>query len=96
MPVRAIGLELEAPLDQRDRLLAPRLLMGEHAREVQRIGMVRRDLEDAAVQLLRGRPLLGLVQHEGDRNCLVHIERAVVTRQLLFVPDETRIARGES
>ena len=31
VPVRPIGLELETPLDQRDCLLAPRLLMGEHS-----------------------------------------------------------------
>ena len=30
VPVRPLGLELEAPLDQRDRLLALRLLVGEH------------------------------------------------------------------
>ena len=41
MPVRPIGLELEAPLDQRDRLVAAPLLMGEHAGEVQRVGMSR-------------------------------------------------------
>ncbi len=31
VPVRPIRLELETPLDQRDCLLAPRLLMGEHS-----------------------------------------------------------------
>ena len=31
VPVRPIGLELETPLDQRDGLLAPPLLMGEHS-----------------------------------------------------------------
>ena len=31
VPVRPIGLELETPLDQRDCLLAPRLLMREHS-----------------------------------------------------------------
>ena len=51
VPVRPIGLELETSLDQRDGLLAPRLLMGEHSREVHRVGMVGRDFEDAAVDV---------------------------------------------
>ena len=83
VPVRALGLELEAPLDQRDCLLAPRLLMGEHSRVVQRVGMVGRDLEDAAVDLARSRPLLVLLQHDGDRYRLVQAEGAVILGRLL-------------
>ena len=52
VPVGALGLELETPLDQRDCLLAARPLMGEHAREVQRVSMVWRDLENRAVDVL--------------------------------------------
>ena len=51
VPVRSIGLELETPLDQLDCLLAPPLLMGEHARVVDRVGIVGRDLENAAVDV---------------------------------------------
>ena len=83
VPVRAIGLELEASLDQRDRLLAPRLLVGEHAGEVQRVGVVRCGFEDAAVDLVRGRPLLGLLQHDGDRDRLVEAEGAILAGQRL-------------
>ena len=67
VPVGPIGLELEAPLDQRDRLVASPLLVGEHAGEVQRAGMVGRGLEDAAVDLRGRRPLLGLLQRDRDR-----------------------------
>ena len=83
MPVRALGLELEASLDQRDRLLAPRLLVGEHAGEVQRVGVVRRGFEDGAVDLVGGRPLPGLLQHDGDRDGLVEAEGAILAGQRL-------------
>ena len=81
VPVRALGLELEASLDQRDRLLAPRLLVGEHAGEVQRVGVVRRGLEHGAVDLVGGRPLPVLLQHDGDRDGLVEAEGAVLAGQ---------------
>ena len=82
VPVGPIGLELETSLDQRDGLVASRLLMGEHSGEVQRTGMVGRDLEDAAVDLRSRRPLLGLLQHDRDRERLVEAQRSVVARQL--------------
>jgi hypothetical protein len=53
--------------------------MGEHAGEVQRRGMVGRDLEDAAVDLAGRRPLLGLLQRDRDRQRLVEAERPVVS-----------------
>ena len=86
VPVRPLGLELETSLDQSDGLLAPRLLVGENPREVQRVGMVGRDFEDPAVDLPGGRPLLGLLQHDRDRQRLVEAQRAVVAR-LLRRPD---------
>jgi hypothetical protein len=47
---------------------------------VQSVGMVGRDFEDPAVDLPRGRPLLGLLQHDRDRQRLVEAQRAVVAR----------------
>ena len=79
VPVGPIGLELEAPLDQRDGVVAAALLMGEHAGEVQRAGMVGRDLEDASVDLRGRRPLLGLLQRDRDRQRLVDAQRSVVS-----------------
>ena len=83
VPVRPPGLELEASLDQRDRLLALRLLVGEHPREVQGIRAVGRDVEDAAVDVRSGRPLLVLLQDDGDRDRLVHAQPATAGGQLL-------------
>ena len=60
------GLELEAPLDQRYGLVAAALLLREHAGEVQRAGMLGRDLEDAAVDLRGRRQLLGLLERDRD------------------------------
>ena len=79
VPVGAIGLELEAPLDQRDGVVAAALLLREHAGEVQRAGMVGRDLEDAAVDLRGRRPLLGLLERDRDRERLVDAQRPVVS-----------------
>jgi hypothetical protein len=45
---------------------------------VQRVGVVGRDLEDPAVDLPGGRPLLGLLQHDRDRQRLVDAQLAVV------------------
>jgi hypothetical protein len=56
--------------------------MGENTREVQRVGMVGRHFEDAAVDLASGRPLLGLLQHDRDRQRFVEAQRAVVAWQL--------------
>jgi hypothetical protein len=82
VPVRPLGLELEASLDQPDGLLAPFLLMGEHSREVQRAGVVGRGLEEPAVDLTGGRPLLVLLERDRDRQRLVEAQRAVVARRL--------------
>ena len=67
VPVGPIRLELETPRDQRDGVVASLLLLGEHSGEVQRGGMIGRDFEDAPVDLLGRRPLLGLLQHDRDR-----------------------------
>ena len=80
VPVRPIGLELEAPLDQRDASLAPPLLMGEHSGEVHGIGIVGRDLEDPAVDVVRSRPLLVLLQLDRDRDRFVQADGAVLCR----------------
>ena len=78
VPVGPIGLELEAPRDQRDGVVVQLLLMREHTGEVQRAGMVGRDLEDASVDLRSRRPLLGLLQRDRDRQRLVDAQRSVV------------------
>ena len=82
VPVRPIGLELETSPDQSNGLVAAPLLMGQNTGEVQRAGMVGRSFEDPAVDLLRGRPLLVLLQHDRNRQRLVEAQRAVVARQL--------------
>ena len=50
---------------------------------MQRISMVRRDFENAAINVSRGSPLLVLLQDDGKRHRFVQAERAVGTRQLL-------------
>ena len=82
VPVRLIGLELETSPEQSKGLVAARLLMGENAREMKRAGMVGRGLEDPAVDLPRGCPLLVLLQDDRDRQRLVEAQRAIVARQL--------------
>ena len=82
VPVGPIGLELEASRDQGDGLLALRLLMRENSREVQRVGMVGLRVEDGAVDLRSGRPLLGLLQHDRDRQRFVEAQRAIGARRL--------------
>ena len=81
VPVGPIGLELEAPRDQRDGVVVQLLLMGEHTGEVQRAGMVGRDLEDGSVDLRSRRPLLGLLQRDRDRQRLVDAQGSVVNGQ---------------
>ena len=78
VPVGPIGLELEAPRDQRDGVVGQLLLMGEHPGEMQRAGMVGRDLEDGLVDFRGCRPLLGLLQRDGDRQRLVDAQGSVV------------------
>ena len=69
VPVRLIGHEREAPLDERDGFVVPPLLMREHAGVVQRSGMIGSGLEHPAVHLVGLDELLVLLQQdrEGDR-----------------------------
>jgi hypothetical protein len=82
VPVRPLGLELEAPLDQSDGLIAAGLLVSENPREVQGARIVGRDLEDRAVELSSRRPLLALLQRDRDRQRFVEAQRAVVAGEL--------------
>ena len=50
--VRAIRHDIEAALDERDRLVMPSLLMREHAGEVERVGMPRIGLEHAVIHFM--------------------------------------------
>ena len=50
--IRPIRRERKAPLDERDGFVALPLLMRQDARIVQRVRMIRRRVEDAAIQLL--------------------------------------------
>ena len=52
---------------------------------MQRVGMVGRDLEDAAVDVRRSRPLLVLLQQDRDRERFVQAEGAVVVGELLHM-----------
>src|SRR5207249_5015902 len=72
-----------ASLDQLDGAIALRLLMGEHPGEVQRVGLIGCHLEDAAVDVRSGSPLLGSLQRKPDRHGFVDGERAVVSGRLL-------------
>jgi hypothetical protein len=56
--------------------------MGEHAGEVQRVGVVRRRFEDRAVDLTGSRPLLVLLENDRDRQRLVEAQRSVVGGEL--------------
>ena len=68
-PVRLIGHERKAPLDEREGFVVPPLLMREHAGVVQRTGMIGRSLEHSAVHLVSLDELLVFLQkdREGDR-----------------------------
>ena len=50
---------------------------------MQRIGVLRRGLEDRAIDLLRSRPLLCLLQRECDSDPLVERQCAIVAGALL-------------
>jgi hypothetical protein len=54
--------------------------MCEHAREVQRIRVVRRDFENRGVDIRRSLPLLRLLQRDADRDRLVERQGAVGAR----------------
>ena len=60
------------------RFVAPPLLMREHARIVQRVRMVGRRLEHAAIQLLGLDELLIFLQQDGERHRL--LERQLARR----------------
>ncbi len=76
MPVRLIRRQREAPLDERDRLITPPLLMREHAGVVQRARMIRVHLEHPAIQLLGLDQLLIFLEQRGDRDRLFDRQRA--------------------
>ncbi len=80
VPVGPIGLQLEAAPDQRDGLVAAPLLVGEHARIVHRVRVVRHGLEDSAVHLARRHPLVALLQPDRDRDRFVQADGAVGRR----------------
>ena len=86
MPVRPVGLELEAPLDQRDSLLAPPFLMGKHARVVHSVRVIGRNLEDSAVHVGRSYPLVALLQLDRDRERFIQTDGAVRRRYPSLLP----------
>ena len=77
-PVRLIGREREAALDERERFVVAPLLMREHAGVVQRTGMIGCGLEHAAVQLVGLGELLVLLQEDRERDRL--LERQLTRR----------------
>ena len=77
-PVRLIGHERKAPLDQRKGFIVAPLLMREHAGVVQRTRMIGCSREYAAVQLLGLAEPLVLLQKDGQRNRL--LERQLARR----------------
>ena len=78
VPVRLLGREREAALDQRNGFVAAPLLVREHAGVVQRTRMIGRGLEDSAVQLVRLGELLVLLQKDRERDRL--LERQLTRR----------------
>ena len=64
------------------RPVAAALLMREHARIVQRVGMFGGGVEDAPIQLLRFGKLLVLLQQDGDRDRLVERQLRGVSESL--------------
>jgi len=77
--IGAVRLGHETALDQRDGFFAAALLMREHAGVVQRVSMIGRDGQDAAIQFLRLRELLVLLQQNRDGHRLV--ERQLACRR---------------
>src|SRR6266545_5402627 len=68
VPVRLIGHERKAALDERQRFAVASLLMREHAGVVQRTRMIGCSLEYAAVHLLGLDELLVLLQKDRERD----------------------------
>jgi hypothetical protein len=78
VPIRLIGHQREAPLDERERFAVPPLLMREHTRVVQRTRMIGCRLEHSAVYLVGLGPLLVLLQKDRERDRL--LERQLTRR----------------
>ena len=78
VPVRLIGHEREAPLDEREGFAVPPLLMREHAGVVQRTSMIWRRREHSAVNLVGLDQLLVLLQKDRERDRL--LERQLTRR----------------
>jgi hypothetical protein len=74
--IRPIRRERQAALDEHDRFVASPLLMREYAGIVQRIMIIRVDLEHPAIQLLRFDELIILLQQDGERDRLVERQLA--------------------
>ncbi len=77
-PVRFIGHEREAPLDEREGFVVPSSLMREHAGVVQRTWMIGRCLEHPAVQCVGLVELLVFLQKDRERDRL--LERQLTRR----------------
>ena len=74
-PVRLVGREREAALDQRERFVVAPLLVREHAGVMQRTGMIGRGLDDAAEQLVGLGELLVLLQDDRERDRFLDRQR---------------------
>ena len=77
--VRAIGISARLRSIERDRFVAPSLLMRQDAGVVQRGGMIRGRLEHAAIQLLGLDELIVLLKQDRERDRLV--ERQLARRR---------------
>ena len=77
-PVRLIGHEREAPLDEREGFVVPPLLMREHAGVVQGTRMIGCSLEHPAVHLVGLDELLVFLQKDRERDRL--LERQLTRR----------------
>jgi hypothetical protein len=78
VPVRLIGHERDASLDEREGLVVPPLLMREHTGVVQRTRMIGCSLEYPAVHLVGLNELLVFLQNDRERDRL--LERQLTRR----------------
>ena len=69
--IGATRCRCKALLDERDGSVAVPFLVRQHARIVQRVGMIRRGVEDTPVQLPGFDQLPIFLQQDGERHCLV-------------------------
>ena len=74
--VGPVGPQLQTLFDERDRLVTPPLLMRKHTGIVQGVMVVGGNLKNSAIDLLRLRELLILLQEDGDRNRLLESQFA--------------------